>query len=444
MLDPAHLLQTFPNRLALIWQDQRISYSQFETMVAAKSKWLAENQIVPGTVVGLKGDFSDQSISILLALLSQKFVVAMLPSGRADIDLLCDLVQVDVLIDTSGDEPEIEQRERAGAYHPLVQELFANDEAGFVIFSSGSSGRPKPILHSLNRFLQKYQRANKPFVTLTFLLLDHIAGIDTLFYVLFSGGTLVAPVERGAKSICKLIESAKVEVLPVSPSFLNLLWLSGDFEDHDLSSVKIVTYGSEPMTQQNLDNVQIIFPNASIKQKYGTSEFGSPASKSRGNDQLWIKLEGDQFQTKVVDGILFIKSATTMLGYLDDSEPMFVDGWYNTGDQVEVDGEWIKILGRDSDLINVGGEKVFPSEVEAVIQTVDGVIESSVYGEPNPITGQIVCAMVYLKPDSDPKATKKLIKRACADSLARYKVPVRIKFSDTPLTNLRQKKIRAG
>ncbi len=444
MLNPAQLLQAFPNRLALIWQEQRISYSQLGELVTQQTKWMVDNEIVSGSVVGLKGDFSDRSIPLLLALLSQKFVVALLPSGRADLDVLCNLVQADVLIDTSRDEVVVEKLERSADYHPLIQELFANNEAGFVIFSSGSSGRPKPILHNLNRFLKKYERANKPFVTLTFLLLDHIAGIDTLFYVLFSGGTLVAPQERGASAICKLIEGAKVEVLPVSPSFLNLLWLSGDFDQHDLSSVRIVTYGSEPMTQQNLDHVQVMFPNAAIKQKYGTSEFGSPASKSRGNDQLWIKLEGDHFQTKVVDGILFIKSDTTMLGYLDDSEPMFVDGWYNTGDQVEVDGEWMKILGRDSDLINVGGEKVFPSEVEAVVQTVDGVIESSVYGESNPITGQIVCAMVYLQADADRKATKKLIKRACADQLARYKVPVRIKFSDTPLTNQRQKKIRAG
>ena len=84
------------------------------------------------------------------------------------------------------------------------------------------------------------------------------------------------------------------------------------------------------MTQSNLANVKQIFPNAIIKQKYGTSEFGSPASKSRGNDQLWIQLDGERFETKIIDGILFIKSQTTMLGYLDDSEPLFdTEGWYN-------------------------------------------------------------------------------------------------------------------
>ena len=444
MHDLKAILHAHQDKTALIWRSKSLSYSQLSLLVEQQAVWLKEQDIRPGSVVGLSGDFSDQSISVLLALLSQNFVMAMLPSGRSDLGELCNLIHVDWLIDTSGAKPEARRLEQNGDYHPLVAGLFEQQEAGFVIFSSGSSGRPKPILHSLPKFLKKYERANKPFITLSFLLLDHIAGIDTLFYILFSGGTLVAPEERGAHYICKLIEHTGVEVLPVSPSFLNLLWLSGDFETHDLSSVQIVTYGSEPMTQQNLDNVQQIFPNAIIKQKYGTSEFGSPSSKSRGNDQLWIKLEGDGFQTKVIDDTLFIKSETTMLGYLDDSEPMFVDGWYNTGDKVDVDGEWVKILGRDSDMINVGGEKVFPSEVEAIIQTVEGVIESSVYGEPNPITGQIVCAKIYISHETDQKATKKSIKRACANNLPRYKVPMRIKFTDAPLTNKRQKKIRTG
>ncbi|MFK7803678.1 MAG: fatty acid--CoA ligase family protein [Anaerolineae bacterium] len=446
MINPAKLLLPLGENIAIVWQEQKISYVGLFDLVQRQLNWLDKEGVSAGSIVGLRGDFSPLTISMLLALFSRNYIVAMLPVGRSDVEALCVAATVDYLIDTSqSDSKPVHiplKQKRNQTYHPLINKLAKQQAAGFIIFSSGSSGKPKPILHSLERFLGKYSQTSKPFITLSFLLLDHIAGIDTLFYILFSGGTLVAPEERGPNYICGLIEAAQVEVLPVSPSFLNLLWLSGDFEKYQLDSVKIVTFGSEPMTSNNLNHAKIIFPNATIKQKYGTSEFGSPASKSREDDQLWIQLDGEQFETKVVDGILFVKSQTTMLGYLDDSEPMFVNGWYNTGDRVEVDGEWLRILGRESDVINVGGEKVFPSEVEAVIQAVEGVVECSVYGEPNPITGNIVCAAIFPALGSDLKQLKKLIKRACSASLLRYKVPVKIKFSEQSLTNDRQKKVR--
>lgn len=439
---PSQQLLAYGHQPAVIWRNQTMSYADLQALVQAQQAQLLALAIEPNSVVALQGDFSPLTIALLLALFEQNMIVALIPASQTDVATLCERATADVLLEVTDDQVECTKLERQRPYHLLVAGLLEQNQAGFIIFSSGSSGRPKPILHSLKRFLKKYEVGGKPFVTLSFLLLDHIAGLDTLFYILYSGGTLVAPEERSPHYICKLIESAKVEVLPVSPSFLNLLWLSGDFEHYDLDSIQIVTYGSEPMTQNNLDHVGVMFPNASIKQKYGTSEFGSPASKSRGNHELWIRLDGKQFETKIIDGILFVKSETTMLGYLDDSEPVFVDGWYNTGDRVEQDGDWLRILGRQSDMINVGGEKVFPAEVEAVIQQLDDVVECAVYGEPNPITGNMVCATILPKLDADTKALKKQIRKHCIANLSRYKVPVKIKFSAESLTNDRQKKIR--
>ena len=439
-----HIGSLIPDRVAICWKDLQISYAELSRLITQKKDWLNEKELDHLQVVGLKGDFSPHTISLLLALFSKGLTVALLPFGHQDSESLCRQVGVQVLFEATDDGFNINPIEHIGPLHPLLQELKEQQEAGFIIFSSGSSGTPKPILHSLNRFLKKYDHPGKAFKTLSFLLLDHIAGMDTLFYILFTGGTLVAPTARSPKYICALIEQFKVEVLPVSPSFLNLLWISGDYEHHDLSSVKIVTFGSEPMTEHNLEHVKVMFPSATIKQKYGTSEFGSPASKSRKDNQLWIQLDGEQFKTKIIDGILYVKSETTMLGYLDDSEPMFVDGWYNTGDRVEQDGDWIRIIGRDSDIINVGGQKVYPAKVEAVNQNVEGVIECSVFGEDNPITGNMVCAVIRAETGLETKTLKKRIRKTCQSSLQRYMVPVKYTFTDDELTNIRQKKIRSS
>ncbi len=92
-----------------------------------------------------------------------------------------------------------------------------------------------------------------------------------------------------------------------------------------------------------------------------------------------------------------------MLGYLNAPSPFDEDGWYNTHDVVEVDGPYIRILGRTTELINVGGQKVYPSEVESALLEMDNVREATVWGEPNPVTGQVVAARVTLaRPEDQP------------------------------------------
>ena len=99
----------------------------------------------------------------------------------------------------------------------------------------------------------------KKFTTLCFLMFDHIAGVDTYFYSLFSGGTAVFPTSRNTGYICRLIEKYKIEVLPTSPTFLNLLLLSEDYKKYNLSSLKVITFGSEKISDHILNN--IIYPS---------------------------------------------------------------------------------------------------------------------------------------------------------------------------------------
>jgi len=131
-----------------------------------------------------------------------------------------------------------------------------------------------------------------------------------------------------------------------------------------------------------------------------------------------------------------------MLGYLNASSPFTEDGWFNTGDRVEVDGEYIKILGRKSEIINVGGEKVYPAEVESVIQEMEHVAEVTVYGEKSSITGNIVCARVRLLNGESRREFSRRLKKHCRRRLQHYKVPVKVSFVDKKQHNGRFKKIR--
>jgi long-chain acyl-CoA synthetase len=143
-----------------------------------------------------------------------------------------------------------------------------------------------------------------------------------------------------------------------------------------------------------------------------------------------------------VDGILWIRTPTAMLGYLNAPDLFDEEGWLNTQDAVEVDGEYVHILGRATELVNVGGQKVYPTEVENVIMTMDNVRDVSVYGEPNPILGQTLAARVNLIKEEPYEAFKTRLRAFCRERLPRYQVPVRIEITDEDQFGQRLKKMR--
>jgi long-chain acyl-CoA synthetase len=133
-----------------------------------------------------------------------------------------------------------------------------------------------------------------------------------------------------------------------------------------------------------------------------------------------------------------------MLGYLNADAPITSDGWFITGDEVEVDGDYVRIIGRRSEVINVGGLKVYPAEVEGVIEMLGFVESATVRGEKNALVGNIVRARVKLCNGiqmTDVEAIAK-IRSWCAERLDRLKVPARIEITEESQHNIRFKKMR--
>jgi acyl-CoA synthetase (AMP-forming)/AMP-acid ligase II len=164
-------------------------------------------------------------------------------------------------------------------------------------------------------------------------------------------------------------------------------------------------------------------PWVRFKQTYGLSELGILTTQSRDSGSVWFKLGKTGFEHKIVDGVLWIRSPSAMLGYLNAPSPFDAAGWFNTQDLVERDGEFIRILGRKSELINVGGEKVHPTEIENVLLQLDNVKDVTVRGQSNPITGEVVAAKITPLLPEDPDALKRRVRQFCQARLERYKVP---------------------
>jgi long-chain acyl-CoA synthetase len=430
---------------ALVWKGVESSYAE---LLRLSERWRAEletRQVGAGQVIALEGSFSPNACAALLALVRLGAISVPLTSlMRAQRETFCEIAEVRLTIEfDAADEATFIEGERAVS-NPLMQKLIARGHPGLVIFSSGSTGAPKAILHDLAAILEKFEKVRQKKTTLTFLLFDHIGGIDTLFNTLASGGTVVTVETRDPESVCAAIAKHRVHTLPTSPTFLNLLLMSGAAEQHDLSSLKVIAYGTEPMPESTLKGLHEVFPEVALVQTYGMSELGVLRSRSRDSQSLWLKFTGEGFETKIVDGILWVRAKTAMMGYLNAPDLFDADGWLNTQDAVEVDGEYLRILGRASDLINVGGQKVYPAEVENVLLSLDNVQDVAVFGKAHPMIGQVVAARFNLKTPESMDVFKRRMMAFCRDRLANYQIPRVVEFADAEQFGARFKKMRRG
>jgi acyl-CoA synthetase (AMP-forming)/AMP-acid ligase II len=156
-----------------------------------------------------------------------------------------------------------------------------------------------------------------------------------------------------------------------------------------------------------------------------------------------LRFEDPNLEWKVIDDELWLRSRTQIAGYLNASNERFTaDGWFRTGDKVEQgpDG-MLRILGRMGEMINVGGEKLMPAEVEAIVLGVAGVADCRVRGEPHPLTGQTVVVDV-VSTQADQEALRSEIRTACRQRLARHKIPTRVTFVPS-VSGERLKKLRS-
>jgi len=428
---------------ALVWRDRVYPYSELLDAVKGWQGRLVAEGVSAASVVSLEADFSPASVALLLALVEHRcIVVPLTASVETKKPEFREIAEVEVVVTLRGDDATFE-RLRSPATHELFARLRAAGHPGLVLFSSGSTGKSKAAVHDFAPLLEKFKVGRQAFRTISFLLFDHIGGVNTLLYTLSNAGCVVTVEDRDPDTVGAAIARHGVQLLPTSPTFINLLLLSEAYKRHDLGTLEMVTYGTEVMPESTLQRFHRLFPGIRLLQTYGLSEVGILRSRSRSSDSLWVRIGGEGFQTRVADGMLEIKAESAMLGYLNAPSPFTADGWFRTGDAVEVDGEWVRILGRKSEIINVGGEKVYPAEVESVLQLMEGVEDVMVAAERSPITGQLIRARVKLSTSETPAEFGKRMRVFCQDKLPRVKVPQKVVIVSEAMHGGRFKKLRS-
>jgi len=404
------------------------------------------SQIVHGDVVVILSDYNFHAIALFLMLVNKKCIIAPIVSKvQEEVDNRIEVASGNKVIQITNEGVLKIVSQSQKTVHSLTSELIEQDQAGLILFSSGSTGEPKAMIHNLDKLVASYQgKKLKKLNILVFLMFDHIGGLNTLLNTLSMGAHIILPSTRKASEIAALIEKYKVHVLPTSPTFLNMMLMANVAVKNDLSSLKMITYGTESMPESLLHRLRDSFPKTRLLQTFGTSETGIVQTSSRSSDSLEMKLADPNQEYKIVDGKLWLRSKIQVLGYLNAKMDCFTeDGWFCTGDLVEeLDDGYIRIIGRDKEVINVGGEKVLPAEVESILMEIDIVLDVLAYGAQNAVTGQSVSVDIVLANGVDTKWAKKEIRKHCRVRLSGYKVPTKIKFINRTNTGDRFKKIR--
>jgi long-chain acyl-CoA synthetase len=437
-------MQGWGDRPALFWRGANYSYSQFLTMVETWGERLPSMGISEGTVCGVYGDYSPQTCSLLFALMKAKAIsVPFTPAVETQMPEFVSIAGVERLIRFDDEDKWDTQTFTDSGRNRLVDSFLEKKHPGLIVFTSGSTGDPKGILHDCERVVRKFLEPRKPWRAVMFLLMDHFGGFNTLLGSFGYGGTAVCPDRRMPVQVCRLIEKSQATLLPTTPTFLNLLIASGSWKNYDLSSVEMITYGTEVASEAVLRRIKEAFPNARLKQTYGLSELGVLRSDSLSNDSTWVKIGGNGFEVKVVDGILWVRAESNMVGYINAEQPFDDEGWMCTEDQVETNGDYVRFLGRRSEIINVGGQKVFPAEVENVLLKAPNITEATIHGIRHALLGQSIVASVSLKEPEDAEKLTIRLRAHCREHLVRYKVPMRFKItSEDEQRNERFKKLR--
>jgi acyl-CoA synthetase (AMP-forming)/AMP-acid ligase II len=294
----------------------------------------------------------------------------------------------------------------------------APPSAPVLILTTGTTGVPKGARHEWSRLAAGVRRRADSGEARWLLAynLNQFAGLQVLLHALVGGAALVGPESNQPRAALVAMRELRVTHASATPTFWRFLLTMVDENAAASIPLRQITLGGEAVPEAVIAQLRRTFPTAKISQIYASTEFGSSVSVGDERSGLPVSVlsRGDDadVQFKLVDGELYARSRVGMLGYVGQADD---EGWRPTGDLVVVDGDRLRFVGRTSEIINVGGVKVHPLQIEELVAAVDTVALARVYGKPNPVAGQIVAVDVVARDDADPDATKAAVRAACKE-----------------------------
>ncbi len=455
-------LQAVPDRVALVVDGQTVTYRQLEQRIRQVEVALAAAGVGPGDRVALVNLGSTLSVATI-------FAAARLGAASAQMNAYLTPGELGQLAELTGTRVGVAGDRYAAAVGAAVggpvlveEEIFATEvpdgstpasagreeDAALVLFTSGTTGLPKPIAISHRVVADRLAFYSKPIdpdapqpVDMMSAPIFHIGGTLGMFISLHQGRELVFLPKFEPGEWLDLVERHRVAQTFVVPTMLRRIIDHPRFESTDLTSVRSLSYGAAAAPVDLVRRAVAAFPGVDFSNTFGQTEtLGAYAALSPEDHR-----RGDRFDSvgRLLAGVeLRIVEPGTEQEVDPGGVGEFVvravqnttTTWLHTGDIGRQDDQgYLYLVGRLSDTINRGGEKFGPVEVEEVLRTHPSVVDAGVVGLPDPDLGERVGAMVVV---SEPVTVEELLQH-CAGALATYKVPEYLDFTDElPVTVL--------
>jgi acyl-CoA synthetase (AMP-forming)/AMP-acid ligase II len=471
----------YPFREAVIFEDARITYAGLNTRVNQKANAFLSLGVKKGTHVGTLFFNCMEVVESVFALLRIGAVVVPLNIRLSEKELayIVDQSGVSILVFqdqleelarkikpvctrvrlfvSSGRNPspefadlEKETLEQPGK-NPGV--ALSGMDPATIIYTAGTTGRPKGVVSThdnwmwavLNYIIALNSRNDK---SLTVFPLFHAAAFAALFVAMADGATQIFMREFNPAKVLEMIEKEKVTRLGNPPTVYRMLLQVPNISDYDLSSVLHLGSGSESIPDDTRNRLKKVFPNAGILENYGMTETCGGLTTRFESDTdtkpYSVGLPHFSVKIRVVDeqgldvrtgetGEIIASGPNIMKEYYKNPEKTaeaLRDGWLYTGDLGRYDEDgFLYIIERKHHMIISGGENIYPKEVEDVLFRHPKIAEAAVFGLPDEIWGERVCAAVVVKEGE--KLESMEVIEFCKENLAGFKKPKAVFFVDT-------------
>lgn len=320
----------------------------------------------------------------------------------------------------------------------------------YILATSGTTGEPKLVGYTLEALTsttsKNFGRGQEFTWGLTYDL-NRFAGLQVFFQAIVAGSKLVVASKQDTIDMqIKLYVERQVNCVSATPSYWRKILMS---PSHKSIPLKRITLGGEISNSSILTTLSSSYPNASIIHIYASTEAGvgfTVKDCKEGFPIEFLQIESlNIFRLKVSNGLLWIKSAFGSNSVIKGELEIDDEGFINTGDLVDVRGDRVLFLGRESGSINVGGNKVMPEKVESVLEESPYVKMAMVYGKKNPMLGALVTTELVLT-ELGRSITKNELKNEllayCRSRLQAFEIPVLFNHVDNIEINSTGKKIR--
>jgi acyl-CoA synthetase (AMP-forming)/AMP-acid ligase II len=443
-----HLAAIDPSRCALVTQSARITFGQLCSEARVMSAELRGSRVVLNTedliasvcvlaaadgwaeAVVLTSPWHEQeALAPLIALARPHAVIANSAEALAAVDvrppLYLDLRSAVAMLAGSA-------ASRAATGQGLRTE--------WILTTSGTTGRPKMVRHNFSSLTRTTRcDTERGAVQVWGLVYDftRFAGLQVVLQSLLSGARLVAPPLQVALDVkLSLLAAEGCTHLSATPTMWRKILMTPGAEALPLRQV---TLGGEIADDAVLDSLARAFPQARISHIFASTEAGVGFSVSDGCAGFPVTFLTDPpsgIALRVSDGRLWVRNEEVGAAYLGDQGVLAHDGWVDTNDRVEVVGQRVYFRGRESGLINVGGDKVHPEEVERSILSHPDVALARVYAKQNPIMGALVAADIVARPGAPAAAELcPAILQHLRSRLKKHMIPVTMRFVENLDTN---------